>query len=103
MWGAAFEDNRLVFCRENGTMINPERISSWFKRLGTEAGLPSLSVHGLRHSYATAALGAGVAAKVVSSRLGHSSISLTLDLYSHVLPETDQDAADRVAALILGG
>ena len=83
-------------------MINPERISSAFKRLATEAGLPSLSVHGLRHSYATAALRAGVPAKVVSSRLGHSSISLTLDLYSHVLPATDQDAADRMAALILG-
>jgi integrase len=77
-------------------------VSTWFKRRAKDAGLPLLSVHGLRHSYATAALKAGVPAKIVSSRLGHSSISLTLDLYSHVLRETDQEAADHVASVILG-
>jgi integrase len=102
-WGEAYSDARLVFARENGAMMNPERISTGFKSLPKDAGLPPLSVHGLRHTYATASLKAGIPAKVVSSRLGHSSIALTLDLYSHVLPETDQDAADRVAVLILGG
>jgi integrase len=68
----------------------------------TRHGLPPLSVHGLRHSWATLALKAGVHPKVVQERLGHSTIGITLDVYSHVLPSMETDAADRVAALILG-
>jgi integrase len=57
----------------------------------------------MRHSYASAALRAGVPAKVVSERLGHATISITLDTYTHVLPEQDAQAAKIVADLILGG
>jgi integrase len=60
-------------------------------------------VHGLRHSWATLALQAGVHPKVVQERLGHSNIAITMDVYSHVMPAMETDAADRVAALILGG
>jgi integrase len=60
-------------------------------------------IHGLRHSYASAALEAGVAMKVVSDRLGHSSMAVTADLYTHVRREVDQEAADQVAALIFKG
>ncbi len=67
------------------------------------AGLPAIPLHGLRHSYATAALMAGVALRVVQERLGHASHSITADLYTHVLPSTDRQAADATAALILGG
>jgi integrase len=56
----------------------------------------------LRHSYATAALGAGVPAKVVSDRLGHANVAITSDLYMHVPDEMDRAAAERVAS-ILGG
>ncbi len=56
----------------------------------------------MRHSYTTAALAAGIPAKVVSERLGHANVSITLDTYSHVLPELDETAASTVAALILG-
>jgi integrase len=57
----------------------------------------------LRHSYATAALVAGIPGKVVSERLGHASIAVTLDTYSHVLPNMQEEAAEQVARLILGG
>jgi len=56
----------------------------------------------LRHTWATLALEAGVHPKVVQERLGHSNVSITLDLYSYVSPAMQTDAADRVAALILG-
>jgi integrase len=65
------------------------------------AGLPSIRLHDVRHSYATAALAAGVPAKVVSERLGHANIAITMDLYSHVLPSMDDAAARTVATLIL--
>ena len=58
--------------------------------------------HDLRHSYATAALSAGIPAKVVSERLGHANIALALDTYSHVLPNMQEKAAEQVAQLILG-
>jgi hypothetical protein len=56
----------------------------------------------VRHSYATAALAAGIPAKVVSGRLGHANIAITMDTYSHVLPGLDAQAAGTVARLILG-
>jgi len=66
------------------------------------AGLPSLSLHGLRHSYASNALRAGVPVEVVSGRIGHAQISTTLDLYVTTHEAQDADAAERVAAVILG-
>jgi len=62
-----------------------------------------IRLHDLRHTYATAALEAGVPLKTVSTRLGHASIAITGDIYSHVRVEVDQAAADLVAGLILGG
>jgi integrase len=63
--------------------------------------LPRIRLHDVRHSYATAALTAGVPAKVVSERLGHATIAMTMDTYSHVLPALDTQAAAAVARLIL--
>jgi integrase len=78
-------------------------ISRTFEQLAEKAKLPVISVHGLRHSFASDGLEAGVAMKVVGDRSGHSAISVTSDTYSHVRPEVDHAAADGVAALILGG
>jgi integrase len=63
--------------------VLPERFSSWFRQHVRAAGLPRIRLHDVRHSYATAALAAGVPAKVVSERLGHSAIAITMDTYSH--------------------
>jgi integrase len=93
--GRYWNDTGLVFTREDGSGIHPERISATFLRLSQAAGLPRIRLHDLRHSYATAALRAGIPAKVVSERLGHASIALTLDTYSHVTPEMDREAATR--------
>ena len=101
-WGEAWEDAGLVFTREDGTVIDPTRFTAWFQQHAHSAGLPRIRLHDLRHSYATAALTAGIPAKVVSERLGHANVSITLDTYSHVLPSLQADAANIVASLILG-
>lgn len=100
-WGPAHQGSELVFTWEDGTPIHPDILTRTFQRLAKSAGLPVIRLHDLRHSYATAALEAGVSMKVVQERLGHASIAVTSDLYSHVRPEVDQ-AADKVAGFIFG-
>lgn len=81
-------------------------MSRRFARLGSDAGLPDVSprpFHGLRHTYATSALEAGVPIELLSKRLGHASIATTADLYQHVTKSMDRDAAEAVAGLIFGG
>ena len=99
--GPGWQDSGLVFTWGDGRPLHPERFSRWFERLAREAGLPKIRLHDVRHSYATAALAAGVPAKVVSERLGHANIAITMDTYSHVLPGMDERAASIVARLIL--
>jgi integrase len=101
-WGPGYRGTDLVFTWEDGRPLHPNLISRTFARLAANAELPVIRLHDLRHSYASAALEAGVALKVVSDRLGHSSISITGDIYSHVRAEVDQAAADQIADLILG-
>jgi integrase len=94
------ETSDLVFTRLSGEPIHPGLFSYWFQRQADIAGVRRIRFHDLRHTHATHALRAGVHPKVVSERLGHSSISITLDTYSHVLPSMQRDAAEAVAALI---
>jgi integrase len=101
-WEAAWIDTGLVFTREDGQVLHPEHVTKRFARLVRDAGLPPITLHGVRHSYATAALAAGEPLKVVSERLGHASTSITANLYQHVLPSMDERTANAVANLILG-
>jgi integrase len=92
----------LLFCWPDGSPLHPQTITDRFFRLSTAAGLPVIRLHDVRHSYATAALRAGVHPKIVSERLGHASVAFTLQTYSHVLEGMDQTAAEHIAAHILG-
>ena len=80
--------------------MNSDYLAREFKRLLREAGLPQMRLYDLRHTAATLALTAGVPAKVVSEQLGHASSAFTLDVYAHVLPHMQSEAAVRVAALL---
>lgn len=76
--------------------------SAW-KRILTRAGLPdTVRFHDLRHTCATLALSARVNPKVVSEMLGHSTVAVTLDIYSHVMPDMQEDAAAVIGALLFG-
>lgn len=101
-WGPAWRDTGLVFTREDGTLINPQSVTDVFARHIKAAGLPRIRLHDTRHTFATLALQAGVNVKVVSERLGHASVQITWDTYSHVLPDQDEQAADLFAAFVWG-
>jgi integrase len=102
--GADYADTGgLVFTELDGSPVNPVKFSKQFERAVKAAGLPRVPLHGLRHTWATVALSAGIHPKVVSERLGHATISLTLDTYSDVLPGLQEEAAAKVAALVLPG
>lgn len=99
--GAAYAEGDLVFAGITGTPMVAHNVSRAFKQLVTRAGVTPVRFHDLRHTAATLMLKAGVHPKVVSERLGHSTIAITLDTYSHVLPDMQRDAAealDRVLA-----
>ena len=93
----------VVFAALDGSPLHPGQFSDRFDRLVKTAGVPRIRFHDLRHTHATLALRAGVHPKVVSERLGHSTISVTLDTYSHAIPAMQEEAAAKVAALVFGG
>ncbi|MGH2706925.1 MAG: site-specific integrase [Actinomycetota bacterium] len=101
--GEGYVESGFVFTRPDGNPMHPHFFSDCFERLAKAAGLPKIRLHDLRHSYASAVLVAGVPAKVVSERMGHAVIAITLDTYTHTLPGLDELAATTVARLILGG
>lgn len=94
--GRGWEDSGLVCSRFDGAPINPNTLSSGFASLVRTMDIPNVTFHGLRHSHATQLFKEGVHPKVAQERLGHSTISVTLDLYSHVMPGMQEDAALRV-------
>jgi len=98
---AAWTDSGLVFTGMDGQPLHPWAVSKAFRDLSRAALLPPIPLHGLRHSYATLALRSGVNPRIVSARLGHATVALTLDVYSHVLPQADQEAAERIAGLLV--
>jgi integrase len=94
--GVRQTDSTFVYTREDGEPMQPRSLThAWLKVLG-KTSLPRIRFHDLRHAHATHLLSNGVHPKVASERLGHSRIGITLDLYSHVLPGMQEDAAARV-------
>ena len=92
--------NDLVFRNVTGGPVNPDWFSRHFNDLVEKTDVPRIRLHDLRHTNATLSLKAGVHPKVVSERLGHSSIAITLDLYSHVTPGISRDAAATVESMM---
>jgi integrase len=84
----------------DGSPIQPRSLTHEWVRLISKTALPRIRFHDLRHTHASQMLAAGVHPKVASERLGHSTIGITLDLYSHVMPGMQADAAEQVDAAI---
>ncbi len=99
--GAAWQAHDLVFCSEEGTPLSiPNLTYRYFRPILTKAKLPRIRLYDLRHTCATLLLMAEENPKVVSERLGHSTIVLTLDTYSHVLPTMQQQATARLEKML---
>jgi integrase len=97
--GSLWQDRHLVFCTTWGSPLDPAHINKQFHRALAHAGLPLLRPHDLRHTAATLLLQRGVHPKVVQELLGHSTITLTLDTYSHVAPALHAEVANHMNAL----
>jgi integrase len=92
--GSLWQENGLIFASEVGKPLDRRYVTKHrFKPLLKRAGLPQVRFHDLRHTCATLLLSKNVNPKVVSEMLGHASIAITLDTYSHVLPDMQDSAA----------
>jgi len=96
---APWQETDLIMDRGDGGPVNPDSLSAGWGRLLRKRGLPRVRFHDLRHAHATLLLVQGVHPKIVSERLGHASIGITLDTYSHVLPSLQSQAANAFDAL----
>ena len=94
MMGDQWQECGKVFTSENGSVINPDTLSSWFKRFVQRNNLPDIHIHSLRHTAATLLIANGVDIATVSKRLGHSSKSTTLNVYTHAVKSADEAAAN---------
>ena len=96
----AYVDSDYVFTRPGGGSYHPTNLSKLLGRLTEEVGLPRLTAHGLRHTTATLMLANGVPPKVAAERLGHADPTLFTNLYSHVTPTMQREAADKIGAAL---
>lgn len=99
-WGAAYVDSGYVFTRADGTPLRPAYLSRVFETLTEKTDLPPSKLHGLRHVHASLLLSAGIPTAVVSKRLGHATIAITSDLYSHLLVDANRAAADAAESML---
>lgn len=96
-------DHDLIVCTSKGTPINPNNVTRSFDLIVKRAGVRRITPHGLRHTHATMLLKQGVPAKIVSERLGHASVGITLDRYSHLVGDMQDTAADAIDRIMASG
>ncbi|GAJ38945.1 site-specific integrase [Saccharococcus caldoxylosilyticus] len=99
--GTQYQDNNLIVCTDDGKPLDPRNLLRQFYRLIEEANVPRISFHDLRHTHATILMQQGENPKVVSDRLGHSRVGITLDLYSHVSDDLQEQAAEKFENALL--
>jgi integrase len=101
--GLPHQEDGLVFTNPFGQPVHPSTLRGAWRKLAKAAGLGRLRFHDLRHAHASLLLQQGVHPKIVSERLGHSGVNITLDTYSHVLPGLQAEAAARLDDLLANG
>ena len=93
----------LVFCRADGEPLDPEgMVDREFTATARRVGLRVIRFHDLRHTYAALQIAAGASPKYLQAQMGHSSIKVTLDLYGHLMPDVEREAARRLGTLVFG-
>ena len=98
--GIGYEDSDLVFAKVDGTFIEPRSFTKRFQRIASRAGLSKTTLHQLRHTHASLLMAQGIHQKVVQERLGHSSVAITMDLYSHLSEKLERQASSSLNGLI---
>ncbi|WP_249312944.1 tyrosine-type recombinase/integrase [Lederbergia citrea] len=93
------EKHEWLFCNEDGTHFYPTTPTTWWRRFINSSGIRFIRLHELRHTSATLLINQGVHAKIISKRLGHSGIRITMDTYGHALQSADEGAAEKLDAI----
>ena len=93
--GEAISGDRLLFSQIDGAPLLPNTVTHAFSKIARRAGFEGYTFHSLRHTHASIMLQQGVSSKTVAERLGHSTVVITLDTYSHLTPGVKEDAVDR--------
>jgi integrase len=101
--GSTHEDNDLVFPDEFGAPLNPMALTRALQRAARQAEAGHVKLHDLRHFHASLLLQSGQSPVLVSKRLGHSSVSMTLDVYGHLMPGWQREAAEVFAKAMSNG
>ena len=99
-WGTAWQNTGKVFTKEDGSWLHPETVSETFRRILATTDLPPITLRDLRHVAATLTHGGGGDIHAVKETLRHSTITLTSDTYTSLLPELDREIAEKAAKLI---
>jgi integrase len=102
MAAPVWTDNDAVFTAASGSWLDHGNLTRNYNAIVKRAGVKRIAFHGMRHTHATLLLKEGVNVKIVSERLGHANIGITLDTYAHVLPSMQQQAADGIDAALFG-
>lgn len=98
--GSAYIDSDYVCVNDEGKLISPSSLNHKFKDILKENNLPSIRIHDLRHSHASLLLSKGASQKAISSRLGHSTIQITMDLYTHLYNSVNKQVANKVNSFL---
>ncbi|MBT2736190.1 site-specific integrase [Bacillus sp. ISL-7] len=98
--GSVYEDHDLVICTKHGRPVQSSNLIRGFKKDVKKVGLPVIRFHDLRHTHATMLISQNINPKIISERLGHARIGITLDIYSHVLPSMQQEVAAKLDEII---
>jgi integrase len=101
-YGISFQKNDLVICTPKGTPVNPRNLLRAFYNLMDNNHIPKIRFHDLRHTHSSLMLKQGENIKLISERLGHSNVRITLDTYSHVMPNMQKEASNRLSNKLFG-
>ena len=96
----SYSDQGLVFCRVDGKPFYPETLNFYLEKALKRAGLPKIRLHDIRHTFASLMISQGTSFKVVQELLGHATVQMTLDTYTHVLPGTKAAAVGKLQELL---
>jgi integrase len=99
-FGSDYPDHGRLLCFEDGRLLHPDTITRRFNRLVDKAGVRRIRLHDVRDNYATVSIDAGADPKIVSDRVGHANMNVTLQIYTHRSTGRDREAAERIGDLI---
>lgn len=100
LFGANYNNNNMVFCKEDGSFLDPDTVLAKYQKLAETANIKKCTFHALRHTFATRALESKMPVKVLSSILGHSKVEFTLEVYTHVLDELKTNEMDKLESYL---